>query len=125
MAFRLTAQYPSEHQEQTGLMRWVALRKATMPALQNLIAVPNGGKRDAATGAKLMREGLSAGFPDLFLFVPRGGFHGLAIELKKRVGGKVTPKQAEWHSRLQSAGYACMVCYGASEAIRTIEEYLK
>jgi hypothetical protein len=122
--FRLKPQYPTEHQEQVGLMRWVALRKSMLPELRNLIAIPNGSKRDVGTGVKLVREGLSAGFPDLFLFVPRPPFHGLAIELKRRVNGVVTPKQKEWHERLRSAGYRCEVAYGASEAIRVIEEYL-
>ena len=41
--FKLTPKYPSEHEEQSRLIRWATHRAATLPALRNLIAVPNGG----------------------------------------------------------------------------------
>ena len=123
--FKLTAKYPTERQEQIGLMKWAKLRATTLPALSMLISIPNGGYAlDPISGAKLKAEGLAKGFPDLFLFYPRAPYCGLAIELKRRVGASVRPEQAEWHERLKSAGYAVVVAYGATEAIKAIEEYL-
>jgi hypothetical protein len=122
--FRLTAKYPTEHQEQVGLMKWAWYRSSTFPELDLLFAVANGGKRDAATGARLKAEGVKPGVPDLMLPVPRGNYSGLFIELKKRVGGKVSPHQQAWIDRLRQQGYAAVVCNGASEAIKTLEEYL-
>ena len=58
------------------------------------------------------------------LFVKRGGYGALFIELKRRTGGRISPDQTAWHERLKAAGYAVAVCYGASEAIQTIENYL-
>ena len=43
----------------------------------------NEAKRLKATGYK-------RGFPDVFVYEPRGAFHGLAIELKKDKGGRVS-----------------------------------
>ena len=77
---------PTEHQEQARLIKWAAYRSATLPELRMLVSIPNGGKRDPATGAKLKSEGLKAGFPDLALFVPRRGYNGLFIEMKRRPG---------------------------------------
>jgi len=123
--FKLTPEYPTESQEQSRVIKWATYRAATLPELRMLISIPNGGKRDAATGAKLKREGLKAGFPDLALFVPRHGYHALFIEMKRRYGGSVQPKQKEWHERLRSYGFAVLVACGASEAIGFIEDYLK
>ena len=122
--FKLTAEYPSESQEQAAVVRWAWYRSATIPELQNLISVPNGSKRDAATGAKLVREGLKRGFPDLALFIPRSGYGALFIEMKRRHNAVVRPNQAEWHERLRKSGYAVVVAHGAEEAIRAIERYL-
>lgn len=36
-----------------------------------LFAIPDGGRRDAVTGAHLKAEGVRAGVPDMFLAVPR------------------------------------------------------
>ena len=68
----------SEHQEQTALVKWAQYRSATMPELRMLAAIPNGGRRDPVTGALLKGEGTQRGFPDLFLYVPRRIYHGLA-----------------------------------------------
>jgi hypothetical protein len=50
-------------------------------------------------------------------------FMGLFIELK--VGkNKLTQNQETWCAKLSKAGYLCVVCYGAAEAIILIEWYL-
>ena len=57
--FRLTPEpYPSESQEQAGLVRWAQLRRYTLPELDMLVSIPNGSKRDVQTGVRLVREGL-------------------------------------------------------------------
>lgn len=68
--------------------------------------------------------GLTAGVPDMTLAWPEGSHHGLYVELK-RPGGRLTDSQEEWLERLRKAGYAAKVCYGADEAIATIERYLE
>ena len=88
-----------------GSVLYVAFRRRDVrrlyPELQNLISVPNGSKRDAATGAKLVLEGLKRGFPDLALFTPRGGYGALFVEMKKRTGGRLSEHQMVWIERLQ------------------------
>ncbi len=95
-----------------------------MPALALIFAIPNGGRRDAVTGARLKAEGVRAGVPDLFLPVARRGFHGLFIELKAP-GGAASLEQHGWIARLRQAGYAAEVCCGWEAAALTLTHYLE
>lgn len=114
----------NEHAEQVALMAWARLHEHRMPGLALLFAIPNGGRRDAVTGARLKAEGVRAGVPDLFLPVARRGFHGLFIELKAP-GGGASPEQRGWIARLRQAGYSAEVCCGWEAAALTLTHYLE
>ena len=77
----------------------------------------NEAKRMKATGYK-------RGFPDVFVYEARGGFHGLAIELKKEKGGRVSQAQKDWLNALEMRGYKATVAKGFDEAVRVLELYL-
>lgn len=112
----------SEHQEQVAVVEWFDLQ---YPDLRGrLFAVPNGGHRHPAVGAKLKAEGVRSGVPDLWLPVPRHGFSGLVIELKAG-RGRVTPEQDDWLNFLAGHGFAALLCRGSEAAIRTIRDYLQ
>ena len=113
----------TEHEQQRILFEWAEWQKNKYPELEMLIAVPNGGKRDIVTAVRLKQTGTKAGFPDIFLFCPRGAYSGLAIELKVKPN-KPTEKQKWWLENLRKQNYAAHVCYGADEAINVIETYL-
>jgi hypothetical protein len=72
---------------------------------------------------KMARTGYVKGFPDLFIYEPRGEFHGLAIEMKKVKGSKIEPEQVQWQEQLRNRGYASYICKGSEEAIKIIDEY--
>ena len=112
-----------EEHEQIAVFQWAALQQCMMPDLKWLYHVPNGGKRDAATAARLKAAGVKPGVPDIALDVPRGRHHGLRIELKYGKN-KPTPNQQEWLDHLNASGYRAVVCYGADEAIDEIKNYL-
>ena len=61
--------------------------------------------------------------PDICIPVPNSKYHGLYIEMKRKKGGRVSQKQKEWIERLNRLGYLAVVCYGADEAIKVVEEY--
>jgi len=122
--FRLKSPIHYEREEQRYLLRWANMRSATLPGLDMLFHVPNGGARDIRVAAQLKSEGVKKGVPDLFLMAPRGGYHGLAIELKRRGGGRVSPEQKDWIERLNAQGYRATVCFGWNDARQTIEAYL-
>ena len=86
---------PTEEAEQTAVIEWATIMEKQFPELALLHHCPNGEARNPIIGAKLKRMGVKAGVPDLFLPVPRGGFHGLWIEMKRRKGGRVSEGQ-DW-----------------------------
>jgi|TARA_R100000458_G_C8025778_1_gene83498 hypothetical protein len=73
---------------------------------------------------KAKATGYKKGFPDLFLYEPRGSYHGLGIELKIKYN-KPTGEQLGWIKRLTDNGYLACVCYGIDEALGIIDKYLE
>ncbi len=92
---------------------------------QLLIAIPNGSYRKPLEAIRLKREGVKPGAPDLVLLVPRGGFHGLCIEMKRADGGVVSVAQKKMHGLLAEQGYKVEVSAGSDEAYKALEDYLK
>lgn len=125
-----------EDAHQEALIRWAD--RAPLHSIMDsysgkigdyLVAIPNGGKRNAKEGARFKKQGVRAGFPDLFLFVPVGKYAGLAIEMKKPIvkgqsKPSVSESQQKWISRLTETGYLAVVCYGWDVAKDTIIDYL-
>lgn len=89
-----------------------------------VVHIPNEGKRSPWRGAEEVRMGLARGFPDLFLPIARGKYHGLMIEMKAQ-NGRLSAEQRGWLTTLRENGYATAVCYGAEEAINIIKKYRK
>lgn len=112
-----------ERAEQIMLMEWANLMQRRIPALKWLYHIPNGGRRDPATGAMLKKMGVKPGVPDLCLPVPVGKYHGLYIELKAG-SGRPSDRQREWIAHLCQSGYSVHICYGFREAATTILDYL-
>lgn len=112
---------PTEHLEQVTLVAWY--RRTYKNEL--LVAIPNGGKRRIKTALDMKLEGVSRGFPDLFLPVPSRQHHGLFIEMKRKKGGTLSKDQKAWLDYLNSVGYQAAVCKGFQEAKETIECYLR
>lgn len=109
--------------EQETLFTWSEMKSVTHPELELMFHVPNGGKRTKSEAARLKRQGVKAGVPDIFLPVPRGRYNGLWIELKSG-RNTATSKQKEWIKRLREQGYAAEVCVGWECAVMAIETYL-
>lgn len=115
----------TEHQEQAAVIAWwYAVHGKYRLPLFTLFACPNGGARDAITGSLLKAEGVRPGTPDLILAVPTPAFSALFLEMKKTDGAKPTPEQTTFIEYLRSAGYSAGVHYGATSAIKEIEDYL-
>lgn len=116
----------AEHREQVALMQWWALACRSYGVPESMLfAIPNGGRRDPVTGARLKAEGVRAGIPDLFLAVPRCGHGGLFIEMKKAHGGRVSDAQTVCLGQLERMGYRVAVCHGWEKAREAIEAYLR
>ena len=118
---------PTEDEEQMALFTWANHMAMTgrLPELARLFHVPNGGSRGPAEAGRFKAMGVKPGVPDVFLDVPRGGFHGLRIEMKRRNEGKVSKDQTDWINYYNANGYRAVVCYGWDEARMEIEDYLR
>ncbi|KAF1711078.1 nuclease [Pseudoxanthomonas kalamensis DSM 18571] len=114
----------SEHTEAVVFMRAVRGAEDRWPDLRWLHAVPNGGLRNKRVAAQLKAEGVRPGVPDYLLPVPRGPFVGLALELKRLHGGRVSREQHEWLAHLTSAGWATAVCHGWEAAWASVVDYM-
>ena len=113
-----------EHHEQVLFMQWCYLQEKKYPQLSLMFAIPNGGQRNASTAAKLKKEGVKAGIPDLHLPIARGKYSSLFIEMK--IGkNRATKHQLSMMQALEEAGNRCVVCYGAKEAIAQTLAYLQ
>lgn len=96
-----------------------------------LFSVPNGFKihgtpaQRRARGARWKREGLTPGVSDLFLSVARHGWHGLYIEVKEPVKGRLSKEQKTFIDDVTAQGYLCYVVDNAQAGIDLILGYLK
>ena len=112
----------SAHQAQVvEWSRW-AYKTGKYPLLNMLHCSLNGVKL-SGTQAKIAKgQGMLSGVPDLFLPVPKNGYHGLFIEMKseKRC---LTENQQWFLGNAESVGYKTVGCYGSKEAIAAIQAY--
>ena len=73
---------------------------------------------------KAKKSGYKSGFPDLFIYEPKGQYYGLALELK--IGyNKASEKQKDWIDQLNKRGYLAKVTNGWENTIKEIDQYLK
>lgn len=115
---------PSEHLEQTTLIKWAQLVEGQYPELRLLYAVPNGGARSARTAMALKREGMKSGVPDLVLPVARRHWHSLYLELKAG-SGSLSANQKRWVEMLSEQGNLVAVAYSFEEAKGILIDYLE
>ena len=115
----------SEHTEQVRLFRIAGIwaSQGIHPELELLHAIPMGGKRPISVAKRMKASGAKKGLLDMCLPVPRGGYHGLYLELKVK-GGRLTKEQKWWIEKLREQGFRVEVCYGCQAALDVLMEYL-
>ena len=116
-----------EHALQCACVHWFRLQYPEYATL--LFAVPNGGARNAITGARLKDEGVTAGVADLILLLPHREhgvdvWHGLAIEMKTPTG-RQSPEQRAWQAAIEAQGYKYAIARDVLGFVKIIQEYLK
>ena len=113
-----------ERFEQEAFIQEVTLKYPN--EADDLWANENGGSRHFLEAINLKKRGVKAGIPDLFFAQPRGPYHGLFIEMKRKDKKKalVTFEQQRRLERLKDHGYRATLCYGSLEAIEEFEYYL-
>jgi len=107
---------PYEKIEQALALLWL---ECTSPqAFSMTTANPMGGYRPDGAGGQIRGEGAKLGYPDLLMDLPRRGYHGLRIEMKKfSISAKPSLEQDAWLTRLAAEGYRAVICRGHQAAI--------
>ena len=100
-----------EHLLQSACVRYFRYRYPRLALC--LIAVPNGGRRDAVTGAKLKAEGVVAG----------GNYHGLCIEMKTPKG-RQSEAQRRWQQAVEDMGYKYALVRSTAQFMQEVDGYL-
>jgi len=103
-----------------------------------VVADPNGLRLSIGMAQQLkrMRAPENGGHPDLWIFEPRGIYHGLFIELKREneklfkaktfdFKSEHISKQDEMHRKLRAKGYYGHFAIGFDQAKRLIDGYFK
>lgn len=111
----------SESQIQHSCVTWFRMQYPSLSLL--LFAVPNGGKRDAKTGARMKYEGVIPGTADLILLLPKKGFASLCLEMKTPKG-KQTENQVMWQRTAEKYKNKYVVCRSLEEFINEVNNYL-
>lgn len=85
-----------------------------------IFAVPNGGRRDMITAARLKAEGVTAGVADLIVLDTRGGCH--FIEMKTKTG-RLQQSQKDFQREVESRGFSYDICRSLEEFKETITNF--
>lgn len=110
-----------EHRLQVACVRWFSIQ---YPKLRNvLFAVPNGGRRDAVTGARLKAEGATAGVADLILLKCNRFYGALCLEMKTSTG-RQSKEQRQWQKDAETNGAKYVVCRTLDGFISEVNNYL-
>lgn len=119
---RRKAPSDEEHRTQVSCVRWFNLK---YPHLRGrLFAVPNGGRRDAVTGAKLKAEGVVPGVSDLILLKSNHRYGALLIEMKTTKGCQ-SASQRWWQSVIsENDEYKYVVCRSLDDFMREVTAFL-
>lgn len=112
----------SESQLQHSCLQWFRIQYPSLFLM--LFAVPNGGKRDAKTGALMKYEGVLRGVADLILLIPKKGFASLCIEMKTPKGAQ-SDFQREWQKEAEKYRNKYVICHSLEEFMNEINSYLK
>lgn len=110
-----------EHRLQAECVNWF---RARYPHMRNsLFAVPNGGRRDKTTGARLKAEGVIPGVANLILLRQSNGYGALLIKLKTATG-KQSPAQKAWQKEMEANGYKYVVVRSVEEFLNEVFDYM-
>ena len=86
-------------------------------------AIPNGGLRAKREGSKMTGEGVRPGVWDLFISVPRGGYHGMYIEMKS-AKGRISQEQKEFQKLAIAQGYKTVIIRSKKDFVTIVSAYL-
>ena len=122
---------PLEKAEQKEFFQYAKDLYGLFPLLEFLLLATQSGawlagdKQSRAMQINAAKaQGRKNGVADILCLIPMGEYHGLAIEMKRRKGGKVSQAQSDWLAAADDAGYYTVVARGSDQAIDALNYYL-
>ena len=115
-----------KHEEddiQSAFFDWVRLAQHKFPDLALMFHPANGGQRNIREAARLKKQGVISGVPDVMFPRSNSIFHGLAIEFKSKTG-KLSKNQAEYIDMLILNNWSVHVCHDARAAVEIVKKYI-
>ena len=113
-----------ERMNQVAFVLWF---KYKYPDYRRLISAYKVTATSKKKGKQAQDEGLLAGYPDIFISIPRKEWHGLYIEFKAiyKDGkkGRLSAEQKLVHADLIKQGYRVEVCYSSEAAQQVVLDY--
>lgn len=85
---------------------------------------PNGEWRNKVTAVRLKGMGVKRGVSDLFFSIPKHGYHGLWVEMKRIKGSRLEDDQIDFINMQLSEGYAVFIASGCDKAMWAIKHYV-
>jgi len=126
---RIAAKKPRNYIERSNQIKFIRWFKSTHPSFHRLISGYKVTSTDGFRGQLAQDEGLLKGYPDVFIAIPNGVYHGFYIEFKAiyETGrkGTLSAEQKEVHADLRMMNYQVSVCYSCDEAVQVWQEYFK
>lgn len=111
---------------QAAFIGWRDCFKRSYPILNSIFAVPNGAMLfNKAIAASQVRQGLTAGIPDIICLAPSHDkrFNALLLEFKTQAG-KTSEKQEFFLKFFADLGFRTEICRTAFEASNIVNEHL-
>jgi hypothetical protein len=111
---------PKESEIQKAFFQWLSY----YPYIRALTThIPNGGSRHKLEAVNLKKQGVTAGWPDIFIAIASNDYHGLWIELKSK-GSGLSPAQKYIKTLLSQENYDYYVCDTLQAAMEAVKTYL-
>ena len=86
-------------------------------------AIPNGGRRDAITGAMLKKEGVLAGVADIEILLPNG--KAIFVELKNGKKGQQSLEQKSFENEVKLRGFEYRIWRTFKDCVDFVRQDLK
>lgn len=110
----------TEYEIQTKLVRYIRLK---YPDLLMAVSPAAGFKVSRGVAMKMIAMGYQKGTPDIIILEPRGGYHGLCIELKAEKG-VVSDEQKMYLQKLALKRYSIATAFSLETAMQIVNHYL-
>lgn len=104
-----------EHNLQVAIVQYLRINHVFC------FAIPNGGRRDAATGSMLKKEGVLAGVADLEIIMPN---RVIFVELKNGKAGRQSGEQKWFEREVKCRGIEYYVWRSMDDCVAFVNEDL-